>query len=318
MKKFAVLALVALAGVANAQETIDFLGLNGGSPISSGGNVGSGTGSTRELAGRPTFSYTFANSFLWGGSVTINGILRDNGQGTFASEARVRAISPSNGQSASPDIQAFTSNGITGSVTATNVARTLSGFTGTPFNVGGQTWSFSMYESFNDANATDDAFWDSLSITFNAFVPPTPPACINLGTWNATQIDTLNSGISGNGTDTEIALYDSNGILLGSNDDHSTGAPAFNFNSLLGGLSLTDGAVYYVAVGGFNSAFSNGFSATAGTATGDYRLNINGVQGVANGSLTAGGMNWYCFTAPAPSALALLGLGGMVAGRRRR
>jgi len=317
MKKFAVLALVALAGVANAQETIDFLSLNGGAPISSGGNVGSGTASTRLLAGRPTFTYTFANSFLWGGSVTINGVLREINTGTFASEARIRAISPFNGESNGVDIQPFTTGGFTGTVTATGVNRTLGGFTGTPFNVGGQTWTFSMYESFNDAG--EDALWDSLSVTFNAFVPPTPPACINLGTWNATQIDTLNSANgTPQGTDTEIALFDSNGILLGSNDDHGTGAPAFAFNSLLGGLSLTNGAVYYVAVGGFNSNFANGFSATAGTATGDYGLNINGVAGVATGTLAAGTVNWYCFTAPAPSALALLGLGGVVAGRRRR
>lgn len=316
MKTFAILALVAAAGVANAQETINFLSLNGGAPISSGGNVGTGSASTRLLAGRPTFTYTFANSFLWGGSVTINGVLREVNTGTFASEARIRAISPFNGESASPDIQAFTTGGFTGTATATNVTSLLGGFTGTPFNVGGQTWTFSMYESFNDTG--EDAVWDSLAVTFNAFVPPTPPSCINLGTWNATQIDTLNSGVSGNGTDTEIALYDSNGILLGSNDDHGTGAPAFAFNSLLGGLSLTDGAVYYVAVGGFNSVFANGFSATAGTATGDYNLNINGVAGVATGALASGAVNWYCFTAPAPSALALLGLGGVVAGRRRR
>ena len=318
MKTFAILALVAAAGVANAQETIDFLGLNGGLPISSGGNVGTGTASTRLTAGRPTFTYTFANSFLWGGSVTINGVLREVNTGTFASEARIRAISPFNGESNGVDIQPFTSGGFTTSVTATNVNRLLGGFTGTPFNVGGQTWTFSMYESFNDAG--EDAQWDSLAVTFNAFVPPTPPACINLGTWNATQIDTLNSANgTAEGTDTEIALFDSNGILLGQNDDHGTGpANPFAFNSLLGGLSLTNNAVYYVAVGGFNSAFANGFSATAGTATGNYTLNINGVAGVANGALAAGTVNWYCFTAPAPSALALLGLGGVVAGRRRR
>ncbi|MFZ4573736.1 MAG: PEP-CTERM sorting domain-containing protein, partial [Phycisphaerales bacterium] len=289
---------------------------NGGLPISSGGNVGTGSASTRLLAGRPTFTYTFANSFLWGGSVTINGTLREVNTGTFASEARIRAISPSNGESTGVDIQPFTSTGFTSTVTATNVNRLIGGFTGTPFNVGGQTWTFSMYESFNDSG--EDAQWDGLSIRFDPYVPPTPPACINLGTWNATQIDTLNSGTVNPGTDTEIALYDSNGILLGSNDDHGTAATSFNFNSLLGGLSLTNNAVYYVAVGGFNSVFANGFSAVGGTALGDYRLNINGVQGVANGTLAAASMNWYCFTVPTPSALALLGLGGVVAGRRRR
>ena len=313
MKTFAILALVAAAGVANAQETINFLSLNGGAPISSGGNVGTGTASTRLTAGRPTFTYTFANSFLWGGSVTINGVLREVNTGTFASEARIRAISPFNGESNGVDIQPFTSGGFTTSVTATNVNRLLGGFTGTPFNVGGQTWTFSMYESFNDAG--EDAQWDSLAVTFNAFVPPTPPACINLGTWNATQIDTDGS-FDGTGarTDTELGLYDSNGILLATNDDIA----GTNFNSILTGLSLTNGATYYVAVGGFNTAFTNGFGVTPGTATGAFTLNVNGVAGVATGALASGAVNWYCFTAPAPSALALLGLGGVVAGRRRR
>jgi len=316
MKKFALLAMLAAAGAAHAQETVDFLSLNGGAPISSGGNVGSGTASTRGIGGLPTFTYTFANNFFWGGQVTINGVLREVNTGTYASEARIQVISPFNGSSASPDLQTFTSSGFTGTVTATNVNRTLTGFTGSPFNVQGQTFTFSFYESYNDAG--EDSFWDSLSVTFNQYVPPTPPQCINLGTLNSNQIDTLGSGTGGNGTDTEIAIYNASGLLLGSNDDHGTGAPNYLFNSLLAPGTLVAGQTYYVAVGGYNSTFANFWSATAGTATGDYNLRFDGAT-VANGTLVSGGMNWYCFTAvPTPGTAALMGLGLVAAGRRRR
>lgn len=315
MKKFALLAILAAAGAAHAQETIDFVSLNGGS-VSSGGNVGAGTASTRGIAGRPTFNYTFANSFLWGGSVTINGVLREVNTGTFASEARIQMSTPSNGSSSSPDIQPFTSGGFTGTVAAVNVNRSITGLTGLPFNVGGQTFNFSFYESFNDAG--EDAFWDSLTVTFDPFVFNRPTNCIDLGSLNANQIDTLNSGISGNGTDTEMALYDNFGNVLTQNDDHGTGAPAFAFNSLLAPGTLVAGATYYLAVGGFNSTYGFNYATTSGTATGDYGLRFDGAT-VASGALVSGAQTWYCFTAiPAPSAAALMGLGLVAAGRRRR
>ncbi len=300
MKKIAVLALVAVAGVANAQQTFSFLNVES---REGAGNV------ANELR-----SVTFSNSFLWDGSVTVSGNLTNILAGNFASEARFRVATTSNGLGAPSS--GFTATGaFSGTLPIGPATRSLSGLSGVPFNPSGQTWNLEFFESFNDG-AGADARWDDISITFNAFVPPTPPSCINLGTWNATQIDT-NGSFDGNGvrTDTELGLYNSNGFLVANNDDISSS----NFNSILSGLSLADGATYYLAVGGFNTAFAgSGFGVTAGTATGAFNLNINGVAGVASGALAAGAVNWYCFTAPAPSALALLGLGGVVAGRRRR
>jgi MYXO-CTERM domain-containing protein len=299
MKKIAVLALVAVAGVANAQQTFSFTGVE-----------------SREGAGNVANqlrSVTFSNSFLWDGSVTVSGNLTNVIAGNWASEARFRVQTSSNGLGT-------LGSGLTTTQTFTTLAvgpatRSFTGISGAPFNPSGQTWNLEFFESFNDGAGADSS-WDDISITFNAFVPPTPPSCINLGTWNATQIDTDGSFQTPGGprTDTELGLYNSSGILVANNDDIASS----NFNSILSGLSLADGATYYLAVGGFNTAFGNGFGVTPGTATGAFTLNINGVAGVATGALASGAVNWYCFTAPAPSALALLGLGGVVAGRRRR
>ena len=65
-------------------------------------------------------------------------------------------------------------------------------------------------------------------------------------------LDTLGTP---NATDTEIALFDSNGMLLGENDDidppnrHSE----LVFDDLCGGI-------YYLAIGGFDTNFSDGFN----------------------------------------------------------
>lgn len=300
MKKIAVLALVAVAGVANAQQTFSFLNVE-----------------SREAAGNlanETRSVSFTNSFLWDGSVTVSGNLTNLISGNFASEARFRVSTTSNGLG-TPGSGFSATGGFSGTLPIGPATRALGGLSGAPFNPLGQTWNLEFFESFNDG-AGADARWDDISITFNAFVPPTPPSCINLGTWNATQIDTDGSfAAPGDRTDTELGLYDASGALLATNDDIASS----NFNSILSGLSLTNGAVYYLAVGGFNTVFNPaGWSVNAGSETGNYTVNINGVAGVATGTLASGAVNWYCFTAPAPSALALLGLGGVVAGRRRR
>lgn len=59
---------------------------------------------------------------------------------------------------------------------------------------------------------------------------------------------------SGSDFDTEIALYDASGSVLAENDDVGGG----NLTSLLQGVTLAPGT-YYVAVAGYNVAFSDGF-----------------------------------------------------------
>lgn len=339
-----------MTAVASAQETVDFVALNGGAPINSGGNIGTSSASTR-LTSLVNFNYTFANNFIWAGSVTINGTLRRVNSGTFSSEARVLVTSPSNGASLSPDAQLFTSNLFTASNTIVSGMRTqsLTGFTGTPFNVQGQTFNFRFYESFNDGGSLTDSEWDSYTITFNAFVPPTPPACIDLGTvsngnypvvqtgaiasgqtvWycfdvsaGTNPLDIFTHGSTGTGgaaggLDTELGLYNSAGVLVATNDDIGgvSGFGDFASRITVGAGSGTDvngeaaggtglgtnvaslpAGRYYLALSTFNSTFANDWSVTAGTQSGQFSLTI----------------------VPTPGAFALLGLGALAAGRRRR
>jgi hypothetical protein len=101
-------------------------------------------------------------------------------------------------------------------------------------------------------------------------------------------------------TDTEIALYDSVGNFLVTDDDDGTG----NLSLLKFGAGQTDGAFvgagdYYLAVGGFNSSFANGFAATStSTYTGAYELN-------------------FSTNVPEPATLSLLALAGLALLRRR-
>ncbi|MBC7805310.1 MAG: PEP-CTERM sorting domain-containing protein [Akkermansiaceae bacterium] len=115
-------------------------------------------------------------------------------------------------------------------------------------------------------------------------------------------IDTLGStlGTTPNENDTEIAVYDAAGNLLGENDDIDFDAD--NFLSALTGTLIT-GDTYYIAVGAFDSVFDNQFIATSTSAiTGTYQLNI-------------------VTTVPEPGTVVLLGMGfcaiGCLAARRK-
>lgn len=199
-----------------------------------------------------------------------------------------------------------------------------------------------------------DVTWANIRITLKSFVPPTPPTAIDLGTiggnntmamgtaaYNSISpvqwfkftlaqsipaaqvgkwlsIDTLGTNISG-GTiipnDTEIALYDSNGFRIGNNDDHGPGTiresvltygdlPSSDFAGVTG-TGVDNGAlaagVYYIAVSPFDlAAGAGGFTATHSP--------ITGVQGSYKVTVKI----------PAPGSMALLGLGGLLAARRRR
>jgi MYXO-CTERM domain-containing protein len=72
----------------------------------------------------------------------------------------------------------------------------------------------------------------------------------------------------------------------------------------------------------FNTIFGQGWNAVSnGAAATGLNLNVtNGTDTLTSGAfnLAAGGIGWYCITVPTPGAAALLGLGGLMAARRRR
>ncbi len=162
----------------------------------------------------------------------------------------------------------------------------------------GDTYRFESFESFNDTGV--DASWTNVSMTFNPLA-----GIIDLGTLGAGD---FNFNTFGSGFDTEIALYTSGGTLLASNDDSGAGLQSQILST------LGDGS-YYLLVGGYNSGFVNG-AAAPGAASGTYVLNVN--DSVYGGELATNSFAVYSFTIPTPGALALLGLGGLVAARRRR
>ena len=125
---------------------------------------------------------------------------------------------------------------------------------------------------------------------------------------------------SGFDMDTELGLWDDAGTLLASDDDGGDG-----LWSLIN-ANLTAGN-YWLGGSEFDSIFENGWINT-GTQFesgefGDIDINING--GFA-GSQVAGNADtgndstvfFKVTVTPAPASMALLGLGGLVAARRRR
>ena len=106
----------------------------------------------------------------------------------------------------------------------------------------------------------------------------------------------MTAGLTGTSMeDTEIALYDGAGNLVSSNDDAAPG----NYFSSLDFASLAAGN-YTLVTGGYNTIFPStlGGTFTPGSEAGSYELAIGYV--------------------PTPGALALLGMGGLITGRRRR
>lgn len=153
------------------------------------------------------------------------------------------------------------------------------------------------------------------SLSLQAFVPPTPPPSIGAilggsigGNLAAGSVDWYSFDYSGGGfsldtegsalgpsNDTELGLFDSNGQLVASDDDGGTG-----LLSLINSPANLPNGTYYVAIGGFNTSYANGFSATSTSANSGAYV-INGLSVV-----------------PEPTGLAALGVAAAIVIRRRR
>ena len=91
-------------------------------------------------------------------------------------------------------------------------------------------------------------------------------------------------GLAGIDADTEIAIFDADGILIAENDD---GFPNVSFFSSLT-LDLTAGD-YTIVVGTFDTTFVDGLGVILGAGTGDYTLRINSVSDFLLGDVNQDG-----------------------------
>jgi len=289
MKK--ILALVAVAGLAGTTMADFNTGIQAG-PIASNGAAGGATN------GVFSFTYTGLSAATYN-SIRIRGTATSAGVGSFLSELRWRFVGPSTIDSS----QVIAGTTWTGGRAVDNT-QSFANFS----MLNGTSYSFRMWESFDDAGASVDANWGNLQFDFGG--PPPPPRCTAVGAYTA---GAFNINTFGSGFDTEIGLYSSTGTLIANNDDANAAFESQITPVLANGL-------YYLAVGGYDTSFGvSGWSVGAGTATGLVDLNINGFAVEVDQALAAGQVQWYCFEViPAPSTLALVGLGGLVATRRRR
>jgi hypothetical protein len=309
MKKILGIAALALvAGTAHADYTFSTFNLVDVSQ----NNLWNNNGAVA-LTGAPAATYVgFRVNFAWNSSPAGT-----SSSHAWSSEARVMLASAS-GTATGPTFPSGTtqhtavtsaSNGAgnASSVASLNFAGALTNI----YSGGAAPLFFNYRQTFT--SSVNDVNWDGITVTLIEAVRPT---CIDLGGISGASLNFNTEGSVISGTnDTEIAVYNNSGTLLGQDDDSGTG----NLSNLnLAGLA--DG-VYYIAVGAFNTTFSNGWGAFSSSAeSGTTVVNVtNGVDTLTGGgALAAGQIQWYCITVPTPGALAVLGMGALVVGGRRR
>ncbi len=315
-KTVAFAAGLALTASASAQ-TLQFSAGAAG-PLESWGAQGD--------ANNGSFTYNYAGPAFTVGDIVFSGDITSSGNGTWQSEAAVALTNPGGVVGT-----VALGSGTTWAGTVAVGPNAISGGSALWGNDVVGNWNFEFFETFvDDANATD-ATWTNVNFDFfddNA-PPPTPPQNTYAGVnpnnmqvepiaaaqvlwysfdvsggagalpWSISSAGSTNTGGSFGDDDTELGLYDSAGNLIATNDDEDFGAGILT--SLIDSTTvgaLADGT-YYVAAGNFNTDFGAGWNVTStSTAVGTSKVTFSFV--------------------PAPSSVALLGLGGLAAIRRRR
>lgn len=274
-----------------------------------------------------------------GGTITavrVQGSLTRNIAGTYASEARVR-LTPGSGQSFTPfAVQGSTTGSYSGTL-AVDRSVTVTAF---PLAAGG-TVNFEWYESYNDG-AGADSTWDTVTYSFGGAVLQNGNFNLGSAAFDGVTRSTAGSNVA-NGLDfytitipygvtdlahylniktsqptgaasydSELAIYDAAGNKIAENDDGGAGLYSM----------LSFGAADPLATGGdFNTAGASGATLAAGTYTivvGGYNTSFGDTIGNISAGAAAGAYSLDVTYVPAPGAVALMGLAGLVAGRRRR
>lgn len=301
-----------------------------------------GTASFTNIASMNSLNDAANISAVWTGSgagmvnaIRVTGNLTDGGLGTYASEARVR-VTPGAGNS----FAAFNLGATTATQTYTTLPIGPVDFNvPTPFALAAGDVNFQWYESYNDGAGADQT-WDDVSYQFLSntitnggaslgALPSDGSTYNHAGSHVAGGLDfftfsiggvsspsdylniRMNFGAEGGMTDTEIALYDSLGNLVFVNDDIISGtwSSQFSFGAAdpLAGPAVpgVDGATlpagsYTLVTAGYDTVWGATLGEIVpGSNAGTYDLSVT-------------------YSVPTPGAMALLGLSGLVAVRRRR
>lgn len=332
-----VFGLVAVAGLASSAMASSVV--NTFTPYGSASFTNKNSNAIQGDAGNDLGTYTFGS----GGTVNairVTGNLTSVISGTYASEARVRMSAGAGNAFTAFNFQASTTSNYSGTLAIgpTQIAVT-------PFTLAAGDVNFEWFDSYDDG-AGADSTWGDVTYEFGNGSSSIVNGNYALGALNNSGVTystsgshvsggldfytfTIPAGVSNVGdylnirssagtiNDTEFALYDSLGNFVAENDDGAVGSgyysqfswgaadplaePGVTSNTNPGETGLTlAGGTYTLVVAGYNTVFGATIGAiTPGTAVGTYNLDIT-------------------YNVPAPGALALLGLGGLVAVRRRR
>lgn len=248
------------------------------------------------------FFVTVTSSTTVGGSMFVNGgslVEMAGHTGTFAKDVRLR-LRKVGEPLLYADFQLATGSGYVGTYAVPSGIRPVTSgpLVGRPL-VPGDVLEIEVYEDFQDGAAKQpEQLLNGVTFNLSSYTPPTTPTSfVDFGTLTGNATNTqafgaaqikwykftvpnplISSGsleihtrgttqfnsVLGVNNDTSIALYGSNGLVYASNDDENPNANVVTSRLLFGpGQIPLLADTYYLAVGGYPSAFLPGFSAVS-------------------------------------------------------